>query len=82
VRRKFPRQTVTFGNRVILEDLLELVSTFETTPTAPPDTATPGAGSTPREIKYADRVPPPGGPQEPRDYHAALTGMLKPKRSG
>ena len=82
VRRKFPSQTLTFGNRVILDNLLDIVSTFETTPNAPPDTATPGAGSTPREIKYADRVASPGGRQELRDYHAALTGMLQPKRSG
>jgi hypothetical protein len=83
VRRKFPRTRITFGNRVVLDNLLEIASNLEATPNAPiPDTTQPGSGITPRDPQRAARVAPPPSAPEPRDYHAALKGVLRPRRSG
>ena len=45
--------------------------------------ADPGTTRTPRVVKVTERtVPPADGKAEPRDYHAALARMLKPRRPG
>jgi hypothetical protein len=64
--------------------VLELSSTLTpatSTTTPPPVVATDAGGATPRVTLVSERaVPPPSGPAEARDYHAALAGMLKPRR--
>jgi phospholipase C len=84
VRRRPGRTPPRFGHLVDFASVLELSSTLTpaTTTTTPPIVATdPSAESTPRVTVVTERtVPPPTGPAEPRDYHAALAGMLKPRR--
>jgi phospholipase C len=84
VRRRPGRTPTRFGHLVDLAGVLELSSTLTptSTTTTPPVVATDPTGEpTPRVTLITERaVPPPRGPAEPRDYHAALAGMLKPRK--
>ena len=86
VRRRPGRTPTRFGHLVDFASVLELTSTLTpaSTTTTPPVVATDSTGErTPRVTLVTERtVPPPSGPPEPRDYHAALAGMLKPRRPG
>jgi phospholipase C len=84
VRRGPGRRPPRFGHLVDFASVLELSSTLTpatSTTTPPPVVATDAGGATPRVTLVSERaVPPPSGPAEARDYHAALAGMLKPRR--
>jgi phospholipase C len=87
VRRRPGRTPPRFGNLVDFASVLELSSTLTlaSTTTTPPVVATDSSSgaATPRVALVTERtVPPSSGPPEPRDYHAALAGMLKPRRLG
>lgn len=61
----------------------ELINIVDATPTSSATPAVPISGVTPRNVIVTERtVPPPTGRAEPRDYHAALANMLKPRKRG
>ena len=91
VRRRPGRTPPRFGDLVDFASVLELSSTLApaittATPLTPTTATTAPATdssteSTPRVTLVTERtVPPQSGPPEPDDYHAALAGMLKPRR--
>jgi len=61
----------------------ELGSVPDVTPTSPTSTAVRISGGRSGDVIITERiVPPPTGRVEPRDYHAALAKMLKPRKRG
>lgn len=72
-----PSDQPIFGDRVDFRDIVEAMqpSASTSTPTAPV------SGITPRNVIVTERtVAPTDGDAEPRDFHAALANMLKPRR--
>jgi hypothetical protein len=78
IRRRPPGTSPAFGSHVDLSTLLEL--TAELTPAT--TSFTPLSGITPREMVITERTVPPGMAFEARDFHASLTGLMKPRRLG
>jgi len=86
-----PRQTpVPFIRRTtndkprkpIFGDLVDLQSVLEATPPFSKIILDGFPGHTPREVIFSERTnPPPNGRPEPRDYHAALEKMFRPRRT-
>jgi phospholipase C len=66
----------------IFGDLVDFQSVLKGTPSFSPIILNGNQGQTPRQVIFTERTnPAPNGKAEARDYHAALTRLLRPRRT-
>jgi phospholipase C len=79
----FVRRTINDKPRKpVFGDLVDLQGILKVTPSFSPIVLDGTPGHTPRQVIFTERTNPLGnGKVEPRDFHAALTKLLRPRRT-